>query len=62
MLDQEQGAATVSLTGSHACADPFGGVVEVGSAASYGSWKQEKSLKLEQKSAFVRGCISLSER
>jgi hypothetical protein len=37
-------------------------VVGVSSATSYGSWKQEESVNLEQKSAFVQRCISLSER
>jgi len=37
-------------------------VVGVNSATSYGSWKQEESVNLEHKSAFVQRCINLSER
>jgi putative transposase len=53
---------TPSSGGSYACGDPSGGVVGVEPATSYGSWKQEESVNLEQKSAFVQRCISLSER
>jgi len=57
-----QGATTCSSRGSYACGDSSGGVVGVNSATSCGSWKQEESVNLEQKSAFVQRCISLSER
>jgi hypothetical protein len=63
MVGKEQPTAPLSRSrGSYACGDPSGGVVGVNSATSYGSWKQGESVNLEQKSAFVQRCISLSER